>query len=108
MPARIPLDRDRLAAFCQRWRIREFALFGSVLRADFRADSNVDVLVSFAPAPAPGPAWGLRDYVQMEDELAAILGRRVDLVERRLVETSPNYIKRQAILASLEHLDVAG
>ena len=48
MSPRIPLDTDRIADFCRRWQITEFSLFGSVLRADFRPDSDVDVLVTFA------------------------------------------------------------
>jgi predicted nucleotidyltransferase len=100
---RIPLDRERVADFCQRWQIVEFALFGSVLRDDFRPESDVDVLVSFAP----NASWGLRDRAQMEDELRRILGRDVDLVERAAVERSENYIRRRHILRSLQHLDVA-
>ena len=103
MEARISVDRERLAAFCRRWRIVEFALFGSVLRDDFRPDSDVDVLVSFAP----DVTWGLGDLVRMEDELRQILGREVDLVERAAVERGENYIRRHHILRSLQHLDVA-
>jgi len=83
--------------------IRELALFGSVLRPDFHSDSDVDVLVAFAD----GARWRLADYLQMETELAEIFGRRVDMVERNLVEKNPNYIIRDAILNSMERLDVA-
>lgn len=55
MSARIPIDREKIAEFCRRWKITEFALFGSVLREDFRPDSDVDVLVTFAP----DAEWGL-------------------------------------------------
>jgi hypothetical protein len=99
----VPIDRDRLARFCRRWKVAEFALFGSVLRDDFRPDSDVDVLVAFAP----DANWSLFDLVRMEDELSELFGRRVDLVERKAVEQSENYIRRKHILGSLQHLDVA-
>jgi predicted nucleotidyltransferase len=73
----LDIPRDKIGDFCQRWRIIEFALFGSVLRADFRPDSDVDVLVTFAP----GAPWSLLDLVQMKDELRDLFGRNVDLVE---------------------------
>jgi uncharacterized protein len=60
MSARIPVDREKIAAFCQRWKIAELALFGSVLRDDFRSDSDVDVLVTFTP----DAGWGLLDHVR--------------------------------------------
>ncbi|HEV8632750.1 MAG TPA: nucleotidyltransferase family protein [Chloroflexota bacterium] len=103
MRPHVPIDRDRLARFCRRWKVAEFALFGSVLRDDFRPDSDVDVLVAFAP----DANWSLFDLVRMEDELSELFGRRVDLVERKAVEQSENYIRRKHILGSLQHLDVA-
>ena len=102
--ARIPIPYDKIAAFCRRWKITEFALFGSVLRDDFRPDSDVDVLVTFAP----DHEWGLFDLVRMEDELHELFGRPVDLVERSGVEQSENYIRRRHILSTLEPVYVAG
>jgi predicted nucleotidyltransferase len=93
---RLPLDYERLAAFYRRWEVAELALFGSVLQDDFRPDSDVDVLVALAP----GARRGLFDLVEMEDELTSIFGRRVDLVTRRTVEESDNWIRRRAILDS--------
>jgi predicted nucleotidyltransferase len=103
LAGRLTLDRERLAAFCERWAVAELALFGSVLRDDFRPDSDVDVLVAFAP----GARHGLFDLVEMEEELAGLLGRRVDLVTRRAVEESDNWIRRRAILDSALALPVA-
>jgi predicted nucleotidyltransferase len=100
----ISLDREKIADFCRRWKISEFSLFGSVLRDDFRPDSDVDVLVNFAE----DAKWSLFDLVTMQDELKEILGREVDLVERRAVERSENYIRRRHILQSLEQVYVAG
>lgn len=104
MPLAIDIDRDKLREFCRRWKVAEFALFGSVTRPDeFRDDSDVDVLARFAP-DAP---WSLFDWVTMEEELAAIFHRRVDLVERAAVETSDNRFRRRSILDSVVLLDVA-
>ena len=103
MTARIPIDHDKIADFCRRWKITEFALFGSVLREDFRPDSDVDVLVTFAPDVHL--RWRMLD--QMEDELQELFGRPVDLVERKLVEQSENYIRRKQILRSAETIYAA-
>jgi predicted nucleotidyltransferase len=102
-PAKIDLPREKLADFCRRWKVTELALFGSILRRDFAPESDVDLLVSFAP----DARWSLFDLVEMQDELAALLGREVDLVERRAVERSENYIRRRHILNSAEPIYVA-
>ena len=99
----ITIDREAVAAFCRRWKITELALFGSVLRDDFRPDSDVDVLVTFQA----DARWGLFDHVEMQDELSRVFGRTVDLVTRRSVEASENWIRRNAILASAELLYAA-
>jgi len=101
---KINLPRDQIEKFCRRWKIKELALFGSVLREDFRPDSDVDLLVTFEP----DSQWSLFDMIDMQDELKEVLGREVDLVERRAVERSENYIRRRHILQSLEPLYVAG
>jgi len=94
---------DRIAEFCRRWRITELCLFGSALREDFRADSDVDLLVTFGP----GAGWRIDDLLEMKEELERLLGRAVDLVERRLVESSENYIRRKHILSHVKTLYVA-
>ena len=99
----IEMPGDKIADFCHRWKIEEFALFGSVLREDFTPDSDVDVLVTFAP----DARWTMFDFVQMRDELATILGRDVDLVSRRGLETSRNYIRRNTILSSAQVIHAA-
>ena len=71
----IPIDRSKVAEFCRKSHIRKLALFGSVLRGDFRPDSDVDVLVEFEAGREPG----LLRLAGMERELSAILGRQVDL-----------------------------
>ncbi len=84
--------------FCRRYKISELALFGSVLRDDFRADSDIDVLVTFAPAAE----WSLLDHIRMEQELASLLGREVNLVSRRAIDKSQNWIRRREILESAQ------
>ncbi|MHB9035845.1 MAG: nucleotidyltransferase family protein [Armatimonadota bacterium] len=98
MSLRIPLDAARIANFCEKWKIVEFALFGSVTRADFRSDSDVDVLVTFAE----DAQWTLLDHVEMQDELSGVLARKVDLVSKKGIVRSANYIRREAILNSAE------
>jgi len=103
MSVRITIDREGIADFCRRWKIVELSLFGSVLRDDFRPDSDIDVLVSFAS----DAEWSLFDHVAMEDELTAMIGRKVDLLSRRAIERSENWIRRKAILGSAEAVYVA-
>jgi predicted nucleotidyltransferase len=85
-----------ITAFCHKWQITEFALFGSVLREDFNDQSDIDVLVSFA-TDSP---WTILDLVIMEQELANYLNREVDLVEKRVIEKSSNPIRKSHILNS--------
>ena len=94
MTARIEVPADGIVAFCERWRVSELALFGSVVREDFGLESDVHVLVSFDS----GARHTLFDIVRMEDELSGVFGRKVDLVTRAAIEDSRNYIRRKAIL----------
>ena len=96
--AAIPMDK--IAGFCHRWRIRELALFGSALREDFCPDSDLDILVTFAD----DADWGLFDHVQMQQELQALLQRGVDLISRRALERSQNWLLRQEILGTARML----
>ena len=98
MSPKIPIDSDKIAEFCRRWKITELAFFGSVLREDFQPDSDVDALVSFAP----DAQWSLFDHLAMEEDLSTILRRKVDLVSRRAIERSENWVRRKAILATAE------
>lgn len=104
MALRLELDPDGVSAFCTRWKVAELAVFGSVTRDDFRADSDLDVLVS----PEPGVIWSLMDLGAMREDLIELSGRPVDLLVRRAVEESPNWIRRKAILDSAEVVFAAG
>ena len=100
----IDIPKEQLRDFCRRWKITEFALFGSVVRPDFRAEeSDLDVLVTFSPEAR----WTLLHMVDMKEELEAMFARRVDLLTRSGVERSANRFRRQAILDSAVVLDVA-
>ena len=98
MTSRIAIDAKMISAFCRKWKITELALFGSVLREDFRPDSDVDILVTFAP----DARWSLLDHITMQDQLSHLLGRKVDLISRRGIERSENYLRKRAILSSAE------
>jgi len=97
--AKIPIDYEEIVEFCQRWKITELALFGSVLRDDFQPESSdVDVLVSFSQ----DAHWTLFDLVDIEEDLQSVFQRKVDLVSRRGIERSQNHLRRQAILNSAQ------
>ncbi|HNC08978.1 MAG TPA: nucleotidyltransferase family protein [Anaerolineales bacterium] len=99
---RIKIPKSKLVEFCKRWNVSEFAIFGSALSADFRPDSDVDVLVSFAPQAHVT----LFDMVHMQDELKAIFGREVDLGSKQGVLASRNYLRRKYILDSAQVIHV--
>lgn len=96
----LPLSDEAIAQFCGKWRIREFSVFGSILREDFNAASDVDVLVSFLPDSRVG-LWQLAEMVE---ELEALCGREVDLVE---LESLTNPFRRKRILETREILYAA-
>ena len=93
MPAHIPIDQQAIAAFCRKWRVTELGLYGSVLRDDFRPDSDIDVFVTFEGDYTPGLA-----IVDMSDELSFLLGRPVDLGTKRALHPRV----RARVLASSE------
>jgi len=95
MSVKVPIDQAAVADFCRHWKVTELSLFGSVLRDDFRSDSDLDVLVTFA-ADAP---WSLLDLVTMQEHLRQIFGREIHLVEQAGLR---NPFRRQAILSHRE------
>ena len=98
--AALQIPRQRIGDLCREHGIRRLRLFGSVLRDDFRPDSDVDVLVTFAPDAEPG----FRDQFAMEDELREIFGREVDFVQKKLIE---NPFIRRHVLATYQTLYAA-
>ena len=95
----IKVPMEAIEAFCRKWKIREFSLFGSVLRDDFRADSDIDVLVSFEP----GSFWGFEIF-DMKDELESMFDRPVDFVTK---EGLRNPFRRHEILSTRQVLYAA-
>mgnify|MGYP000641260942 CR=1 FL=1 len=100
----IELPMDAIARFCDRWQVTELALFGSVLRDDFRPDSDIDVMVQFHPEAYPT----FSSLDQMEAELKTIFYREIDLITRQGIETSRNYLRRQEILSSAQVVYATG
>jgi len=97
--ARIPVDRAKISDFCRRHHIRKLALFGSVLRKDFKPESDVDVLVEFEEGHVPGLA-----FFSMERELSEILNRKVDLNTPKFL--SP-YFRDQVLTEAEAQYDAA-
>jgi len=89
------LPRKKIAAFCKRWSITEFSVFGSVLREDFRPDSDIDVLITIDP----GAQIGLLEMAQMQIELENMFKRSVDMVEK---EGLRNPYRRREILRTAQ------
>lgn len=104
MTIAIELPMEKIVEFCDRWHVTEFALFGSVLRDDFRPDSDVDVMVVFHPDARP--TFSTLD--QMEAELKLIFERDVDLITRRGIENSLNYLRRREVLSSAQVIYATG
>ena len=100
---RLPVDEAQLDTFCRRWKITKLELFGSTLIDPSRA-RDIDLLVTFAQ----DARWGLFEHEHMQRELSGLLGRSVDLISRRAVETSRNALRRNAILSSAVPVYVAG
>ena len=97
---RLTISPEEVEAFSQKWGLKEFSLFGSVLRDDFSPDSDVDVLISFLP----GHSMSLESFIEMQEELQLLFGRKVDLVEKRLVR---NPFRRHEILTTRRFLYAA-
>jgi uncharacterized protein len=101
--ARLNVTEEQIAEFCRKWAIVRFELFGSALREDFDEQSDVDVLVTFQE----GSRHGLSELLAMEEEVRTLFGREVDLIERRLVESSRNWVRRRSILRNARLLYAA-
>lgn len=94
----IDLESGTIQAFCLKWKIRELRVFGSILRDDFRPDSDIDFLADFDH----DVEWDAFDHMDMEEELGATVGRRVDIVGRSAVEVSKNRFRKREILSTAE------
>lgn len=97
---KMTLPMQSLAAFCRRWSIARLEVFGSILREDFQADSDVDLIATYAR----GAHWSLLDRVRMKFELESLLGCKVDLLNRRALEKSAHRQRAAEILAGAQPL----
>lgn len=98
----ITLPEEAIADICNRWKIAKFYLFGSILRSDFRSDSDIDVMVEFSA----DAHWGW-DIVLIKNELEAIFNRKVDLITKKSIEESNNWIRQKEILSTARLVYVA-
>ncbi len=101
--SRLGISSQQLTQFCQKWQVAELALFGSILRDDFREDSDIDLLVSYQPHAKRG----LFEKMTMKEELEIMLNRKVDLVSKQAIIQSHNWLRRKNILESAEVIYVA-
>ncbi len=99
----IDLPLADIQSACKRWKIKELALFGSVLQDDFRSDSDIDLLVTFEP----DTRRGLTETLQIQDEFQTIFGRKVDLIVKSAIERSDNWLRKKNILESAQNIYVA-
>ena len=94
----LSITEEQIEIFCQTWKIKEFYLFGSILRADFNSDSDVDVMVVFCE----DVQWGLWEFIEMKWELERIFNRSVDLMTKQSILDSRNWLRREEILKTAE------
>ncbi|MFG3817891.1 nucleotidyltransferase family protein [Limnothrix redekei] len=104
LQSRLGITQEQLAEFCQRWKVVELALFGSVLRDDFRPDSDIDIMVEFHPEARP--TFSTLD--RMEAELKIMFDREIDLITRQGIASSRNYLRRHEILSSAQVIYATG
>lgn len=102
MPLALDIDQERLAALCRRYHVAKLELFGSRAKGTARPDSDVDLLVTFAPGKTPGLA-----FVALAEEMEILFGHQVDLLTRECVEKDFNPYRREGILAATELLYAA-
>jgi predicted nucleotidyltransferase len=96
----LSVSRETIAAFCEKWQIVEFALFGSAARGELRPDSDIDVMLQFAPEAHRS----LYDLVDIKDELSGMFGRDVDILEKGFIK---NPYRRRSIARDLTVLYAA-
>jgi uncharacterized protein len=90
----ISITEEQIREFCQHWHIKEFYLFGSVLRSDFNLNSDIDIMITFNQ----NATCSLWDFVRIKNDLSTLLGRKIDLMTKKSIEESYNWIRCQEIL----------
>jgi uncharacterized protein len=99
----IDLDSQAIRDFCNKWKIKELSVFGSILRDDFRPDSDIDFLAVFGDCPQVHE-YDLFDDIHMRDELSQIVGRDVDLVDKSVLESNSHRFIRAELLSTAEQV----
>ena len=94
----IEMDSEAIRAFCRKWKIKELSVFGSILRDDFRADSDVDFLADYED----DAEWDLFDHMDMEEELEGIIEHKADILDRPTMQNHDNWLLRKAIFSTEE------
>jgi predicted nucleotidyltransferase len=94
----VDIPIEPLHKFCLRWNVSELAVFGSALHKNYPLESDLDLLISFEE----DAHWGLFDLVTMESELGVIFNKEIDLVEKKAVTNSKNYLRRKGILDNIQ------
>jgi predicted nucleotidyltransferase len=97
------INQKDFSEFCKKWNVKELAVFGSLLTDDFDAESDIDILVEFKD----DSRLGFFEMADMQDELEKFLGKKVDLVSKKGIQISKNYLRRNAILDSVKVLYAA-
>ncbi|MBT3601711.1 MAG: hypothetical protein HOE48_08460 [Candidatus Latescibacteria bacterium] len=100
MEHRLNISIDALTGFCQKWDIDKLGVFGSVLREDFKPESDLDFLVAFSQ----DADWGMLDHVAMQQELEQLSGRKVDLVTEKALNRSNNWIRQREIRETVNQI----
>ncbi len=102
-PINLGVEPKRIAEFCQKWKIINLSLFGSIVRGELQPGSDIDILVTFSN----DADWTMFDHFNMEEELSNILGREVDLVNIKALEENQNPIYQREILNSARQIYAA-
>jgi len=102
-PMNLGIPEEKIANFCERWKIKRLAIFGSAAKGELRPASDIDLLVTFSQ----DADWTMFDHFTMEEELSNLFGRDVDLISLRAVEENPNPISRREILNSARQIYAA-
>ena len=95
---RFKVSSDEMSVFCRKWGIVSMALFGSILRPDFKQDSDIDLLIAFSSEARQG----FLTLAKIKHELESMIGRSVDVSVKESIEESNNWIRRQEILATAQ------
>ncbi len=102
-PIDLGVEVKKIADFCEKWKVSELSVFGSIVRGELRPDSDIDLLVTFHD----DADWTMFDHFNMEEELSHIFGREVDLVNIKALEENQNPIYQREILNSARQIYAA-